>query len=130
MNEIMHGTLTENNIYNPTPAELKLLEVLLMPDNAKLNVTEKCDLAGISRTTYYELMKKPEFMRLCKDTALDLVKSEIMSLMQIGIKEAKDGSFQHWKILLEMIGLHTDRQDVQVNMTFEQLLKNALGSGE
>jgi predicted DNA-binding transcriptional regulator AlpA len=126
----MHGVLTDVGKYYPTPAEIKLLEVLLLPDNAKLNVTEKCNLAGISRTLYYELMKKPEFMRLCKDTALDLVKSEIMSLMQIGIKEAKDGSFQHWKILLEMIGMHTDKQDLQVNMTFEQLLKKALNSGD
>jgi predicted DNA-binding protein (UPF0251 family) len=126
----MHGVMTDANKYYPTPAEIKLLEVLLLPDNAKLNVTEKCNQAGISRTTYYELMKKPEFMQLCKDTALDLVKSEIMSLMQIGIEEAKGGSFQHWKILLEMIGMHTDKQDHNVNVTFEQLLKKALNSGD
>lgn len=128
MNELVRGRLTEEDRYMPTPAELKLLEVMLLPENAKTNVSAKCKLAGISRTTYYEITKKPEFVRLIRDTALDLVKAELVSLMHIGIKEARDGSFQHWKVLLEMAGIHSEA--LQLNVTFEQLLKKALESGE
>jgi hypothetical protein len=109
------STLTKINEYEPTTAEKKLLEVLLNPENAGKSITEKCKIADISRTHYYDIMHKPEFLELCNVTAIDLIKGELMPLMAAAIKEAKNGSFQHFKILMEMHGLYREKSDINVN---------------
>jgi hypothetical protein len=122
--------VTKLDIYQPTPAELKLMEVLLNPEHRMKSVTDICKIADVSRQHYYNIIKKPEFTELCKQTATELIKAEILPLIYAGIKEAKRGSFQHWKVLLEMAGLYSEKQNMQVNVTFEQLLKKALNSGD
>ena len=62
MAEYSKKDITKLNGYNLTAAEQRLLEVLVNPANVGLSVTEKCKLANISRTTYYDLMQKPEFL--------------------------------------------------------------------
>ncbi|MFA5153983.1 MAG: phBC6A51 family helix-turn-helix protein [Clostridia bacterium] len=125
-----NNDVTKVDIYQPTPAEIKLMEVLLNPEHRMKSVTDICKTANISRQHYYNIVKKQEFNELCKQTATDLVKAEILPLIYTGIKEAKRGSFQHWKVLMEMAGLYSEKQNMQVNVTFEQLLKKALESGE
>ena len=56
--------MTENDKYKPTPAEKKLLEVLLNAENVGKSVQELCNLAGVSRNKYYDAMKKQEFVDL------------------------------------------------------------------
>lgn len=116
--------VAEVNVYKPSPAEERLLQVLLSPENIGKNITVKCQLANISRNYYYQLMEKPEFQRLCRKTAIDLIKSEILPLIQKGIQEAKRGSFQHWKILMEMSGMYTEKTELEnkVTMGFETSL--------
>ncbi len=50
--------MTKTNIYEPTVAEKKLLEVLINPEHLGKNVTELCNLANVSRNKYYDAMKK------------------------------------------------------------------------
>lgn len=60
--------MTEKDKYKPTAAEKRLLEVLINPDYLGKNVTELCNLAGISRNKYYDAMKKKDFQSLVADT--------------------------------------------------------------
>jgi hypothetical protein len=76
MNEIesvKHNYLTENDEYSPTPAELRIMEVCLNPEHAGKTITDKCQIAEVSRETWYAVFRKPEFKNLVNKTALDLV---------------------------------------------------------
>ena len=59
-----YKNVTKGNIYKPTTAEKKLLEVLINPENAGKTVTDICNLANVSRRKYYEAMGKEEFIGL------------------------------------------------------------------
>lgn len=110
----MKTTSTKVNKYEPTTAELKLLEVMLDPGNRLMNITDICHLAQISRKTYYDSFKKDEFVDLVHTSSLDLVKRYAIELVVIGIHFAREGSAQHWKVLMEMADLykkHIDAED-------------------
>ena len=66
----MSKNQTNDNIYRPTPAEKKLLEVLVSPENTGKSVQDLCNLANISRFKYYQAMKKPDFVKLVNETTL------------------------------------------------------------
>jgi hypothetical protein len=94
--------------YKITPAETRLLEVLLDPANTGKNITEKCELAEISREYYYRIMKKPDFVSLLNKTAIDLVKEKISDILSASIKVATGSGargYQDRRMLLEMAGL-------------------------
>ena len=91
--------------YEPTPGELKLLEVLLDPDNRNKSKTEICRIAGLDRQTYYNAYKKPEFRALITKTSKDLVLEYVLPTIHAFAKFAQTGSYQHGEALLEMAEL-------------------------
>lgn len=103
--------------YNPTPSEEKLLEVLLNPRNRMKSITDICKIAEISRTTYYEAFSKPEFVEHYNKRAVELVKQQVAPVINAFVAEAKRGSFQHGKVLLEMGGVYTEKQQIEATNT-------------
>ena len=101
---------TECNEYKPTPAEERLLLVLANPENIGKTVTDLCNLAEISRKHYYEMFKKPDFVACQEKFAKDLIKQAVNPIITACIKEAKNGSFQHAKLLMEMGQMYTPKQ--------------------
>ena len=105
--------------YKPTPAEEKILEVLLDPANIGKSVTEKCELAGVSRQVYYKAMEKAEFKELTQNMSIDLIKGNVVDLVNAAVKHAKDGSHAHFKTLMEMAGMHIDKIKQEVDLTYK-----------
>ena len=103
--------------YRPTLAERKLLEVLLNPEFRTATVTDICQRAGISRQTYYKTTKKPEFMELYESQSRDLVRAAVGPVINAFVKAAKDGSYPHGKVILEMAGLYAESKNVNLNAT-------------
>jgi len=114
--------------YKLTEKESILIEVMLNPDNRMKSITDICKIANCTRTTYYESFSKAGFKAIYESKAKELVKNAVGPVINAFIKEAVRGSYPHGKTLLEMAGMHTE--GLQVNVTFEQLLKKALESGE
>lgn len=108
--------VTETHEYQPTAAEARLLEVLSDPLHFRKSITEKCELADIARKTYYEVMKRPEFVTLIPKTALDLVKTRAMDLINASYDAALRGSFSDREMLLEMAGIREDKKNQGVNI--------------
>ena len=106
MEEKNRRTLTE---YEPLDTEKRLLEVLINPENRNKPITEICQLADISRQTYYNIFDKPEFMALKRKWEKKLISSKTTSIIHAFQREAMKGSFQHGKILLEMADLYTEK---------------------
>ena len=101
---------TKTNEYELSTAGKKLLEALADPENRNKSITDLCQVAGVSRDTYYKAFKKPEFIERYEILCRDLVKHSLAPIVNACIKEAKDGSYQHIRIVLEMGGLYTPRQ--------------------
>ncbi len=98
--------------YLPSRTEFKLLEVLLDPASRLKTVTDICQAATISRETYYQLYKKPEFRALYKEEALGLIHRSLMQVVHSVVREAVRGSFQHALAILKMAGLYTEKMEV------------------
>lgn len=92
-----------------TNAEMKLLTVIADPDVITYTVKELCEKAGISRETYYTARKKPAFNEIRQKIVYSVLRDHAVTLMKVGINQAKKGSYQHWKALMEMAGLYRER---------------------
>jgi hypothetical protein len=95
--------------YEPTKKEQSLLAVLLNPANRLKTVTEVCQLAECSREFYYNTFHKPGFVEYYRRTLMDLVKREVGQVVNTFLKEAKRGSYQHGKVILEMADMYTEK---------------------
>lgn len=96
--------------YTPTASERKILEVLANPENATLNISEICKKAGVSRQTYYRAFEKKEFVTYYHNLCRQMIAESVGPIIRACEKEAKKGSFQHAKLLLEMAGLYTEKK--------------------
>lgn len=101
----MTEALTKNDEYQPTTAELKILDILSDPNSYRLSITEKCEIAKVSRETYYKTMRKSQFVNLIPKTALELVKQRAIDLINASYKAAVSGSFNDREMLLEIAEL-------------------------
>lgn len=102
------------NVTEPTltASEKRLLDAIADPDNINASVTDLCRQIDCDRQLYYRAYRKPHFVEAVKTRALELVKGSIVPIVNAAAKEAKSGSFQHSKLLLEMAGMHTDALNV------------------
>ncbi|MDT2483152.1 phBC6A51 family helix-turn-helix protein [Enterococcus avium] len=108
--------MTEKDKYKPTAAEKRLLEVLINPDYLGKNVTELCNLAGISRNKYYDAMKKKNFQSLVADTTQDLIKGKIGDVLNATYKYSLTAKgHQDRKVLLTMAGLYVDKKETEIS---------------
>ena len=108
--------MTKGNIYTPTTAEKKLLEVLINPENAGKTVTDICNLANVSRRKYYEAMGKEEFSNLVNETTMDLVTAKAGSVLNAAYKYAmKEKGFQDRKMILTIAGIYVDKAQTELS---------------
>jgi len=85
------------------------------------SVKRICEVAKISRETYYRMMRKPEFKEYYALLCRELVKGRAGQLLNIGLREARKGGsqgFGYWKELSKMAELIEDDK-VNVNVEGE-----------
>ncbi len=102
--------------YILTEKENNLLEVLLNPEYRMKSITDICKIAKCSRQTYYEAFAKPGFVKIYEEKSKDLIKQSIAPVLNTFVREALRGSFQHGKVLLEMAGLYTEKENINLNL--------------
>ena len=106
--------MTIDDKYRPTQAEKKLLEVLVNPENVGKSVTELCNLADVSRNTYYKAMKNEEFRDFVTNTTVELVMGKVGDVVNATYKHALgERGHQDRKLLLTMAGLYTEKQEIE-----------------
>lgn len=118
MNELLTNNTMIVDEYKPTTAEERMLEVLLNPESTGKNTTEKCQLADVSRETWYKAFKKPGFVKLVNETSVDLIREKVSDVLNATYKSAMtEGAkgFQDRKILLEMAGVYREKSDINLN---------------
>jgi predicted DNA-binding protein YlxM (UPF0122 family) len=111
----MAETATKVDTYKATPNEMKLIEALSNPENKDKNISEVCELIGISRQAYYKMFKKPDFVKYYNDFQLELVKSSIGDIIKatiyFGMNDPK--CHQDRKLILEMGKVYTPKQELE-----------------
>jgi hypothetical protein len=107
----VNNNVQECHLYEPTPSELKLLEVLCNPEFATLNKKEKCDIVGICTKTYDRAMGKEEFKKLIEKTGYELVFEELLPVIKSIAKFAKTNPncASDRKIIVQMAGMLTEK---------------------
>lgn len=115
---------TSKSRYIPTDIEQRLLDVLTDPVNRMESITKQCEIAGVTRKTYYRAMDKPEFLEFYRERLLDVIRIHAGQLINVAVDMAKRGSFAHLKMLMEMGGLYVDQSktehsgEITINVTF------------
>jgi len=119
MEENNKNELSEFNEYDLTPAELRLIQVMLDVGNVGKSVTDICEFAKISRPIYYMAIKKDNFKRALSETAISLVKHQASSIINksiaVAVSEGAKG-FNDRRMLLQMLGLYVS-EDKNPNIT-------------
>lgn len=99
--------MTNTDKYLLTDCGKKLLEVLINPEHIGKTITEKCQIAGISRDTYYKLVKEDGFIDILNEASVDMIKSHVNEIMaatlKYSIKDPKCHSDR--KMLLQKCGI-------------------------
>lgn len=116
-----------NDSQNPTKPKLtkggeKLIEILLDPRNRTKSITDVCKLAELSRTTYYVLFSDPVWLEEYKRQSKEMITQNISGIINTFINEAKRGSFQHGKIVLEMAGVYVEKTEANVILTMPPII--------
>ena len=101
--------------YKLTAAEERLIKVLVDQAHFGKSVTEKCQVAEISRETYYKTMQKQEFCDLYNETIKAGLKSSVGEIIKATHEFGTrfPGNHQDRKILLEMAGAYTEKQEIK-----------------
>lgn len=106
---VKDNCLTESDEYSPTPAELRILEVSLNPEHAGKTITDKCQIANVSRETWYAVFRKPQFKELVNKTALDLVHdglSEAIAALRKSAANPSPKANPDRRLLFELAGVN------------------------
>lgn len=100
-------------------AERKLLAVLADPRNIGQTAVVLSDLAGIGRTTYYTLLRNPEFNRKRNEVLMGVLRDispQIKAMMDTAKMEGREGSNDR-RLLFEMAGVYRPKQTIEVSST-------------
>lgn len=104
---------------NISEAGRQLLEVIINPLNRTMPVTKICQIAGISRDSYYRLWKQPEWQAAYRDLCQTTCLSQALSAMQALCQQAALGDVQAGKMVLEMSGLYQPKATIEHTHTLE-----------
>jgi len=107
-----------NEFENMTPSEIRLVEVLLNPENIGLTVVEKCKKADISPMHYYRMMKNSEYVKKVHELTLNMIKGRIADVIQASLECALNDKYKGFadrKMLLEMSGMYRQSSDLNIN---------------
>jgi len=100
--------------WRPTKAQERLLEIVLDPSNRMKSVKEICDLADVSRQTYYDAYRDENFVEYALLEAKKVAARYAVQVMGAFVNEAKRGSYQHGLVILDMAGMYAPKQRTEL----------------
>ena len=82
----------------------RLLEVLINPDNDRLNEKQICEIAEVSKTSMWKYKREPDFQKAIDDLTARFYKICKPQVVNRVIKQAKQGDIKSQRTLLELEG--------------------------
>ena len=100
-------------------AAIRLLEVITRPECRTMTITKICEIADISRTTYYSLFKDDSFKAAYTQLCQVMLLSGAASSSQALIAQAAMGDTTAIKMILELAGIYQPSTTVNHTHTIE-----------
>lgn len=116
--------------FEVTEAGERLLEVIVNPESRTLPVSKICQMAGISRDSWYRLWKDERFVRAYNDLCQITCLSQVFPVINALAKQAQAGDPYAAKMILEVAGFYKPAATVSINHqvdagpTLRELLNN------
>lgn len=85
-------SVTEADDLCLSPTREKILQALINPEFAGLNVTERCQRIDISRQAWYNAKHDPKFMEIVNKMQYDMLRDSVSGAMSALIKSASNPS--------------------------------------
>lgn len=102
-----------------TEAGIRLLEVVTRPECRTMTITKQCELANISRGTYYTLFKDDKFKTAYVELCQTMLLSGAAPASQALIEQASNGDTMAIKMILEMAAIYQPTASVNINHTID-----------
>lgn len=101
--------VTKSDIWKPSPYQIKLVELLINPDDRRTK-EEKCKEVGVTRKTLYEWLKKPEFVDYMNSQLNKYTDSELSEVWKALLLQCKRGNIEAIKLYFKMKELDPEIQ--------------------
>ncbi len=102
------------DIGNLSAPEKRILKAALKCGEQKLTLAGLAEESGVKASMLCEKLKSPEFRQLFVETMRSALTAETPSILHTFVQAAKEGSFQHGKLILEVTGVHSDKQKLEL----------------
>ena len=107
---------TKNEV---TDAGIKLLEIVTRPECRTMTITKQCELAGISRGTYYNLFRDSGFQKTYTELCKTMLLAGAAPASQALNAQAAMGDTAAIKMLLELAGIYQPTARVEHTHTVD-----------
>ena len=111
----MIETLTTTG--NITPERLKILKCL--EEKPYDSISDLCKDAGVVRNVYYDAIQSEDFVKMLFDNSSAGIYVAIPQILDKIIRQAKNGSFLHQKMLLEMMKIYQGTPAVAIQQNIQ-----------
>lgn len=105
--------------YRFTPSQKKILATVRSCGQDNLTADVLALKAGIKIEKLYEVLADPEFREIFNGVVRTSVLAETPAILHKFIEEGKQGSFPHGKLVLELAGIHQDKQKLELEGNVE-----------
>lgn len=95
--------------------EKKILASAAETGQKQLTIDTIAAKAGCSPVLVAKKLQVPEFRQLFVEAIKSSLVGETPAILHTFVSAAKEGSFKHGKLILEMTGVHQDKQKVEMS---------------
>jgi len=100
--------------FKPNPKQLKYSEVFLNYKKPRSN-KEIAKEISVSTMTIYRWRQQSGFIEWLNSLAKDLLKKSLAKRYMVGIKEAEQGNYNFYKLMMEIQGIYTPQLKQQID---------------
>lgn len=94
--------------------EKKILAAALKCGEKRLSVSGLAEESGVKKTVICEKLKNPEFRQLFSEVMQAALTAETPEILHTFVSAAKEGSFKHGKLILELTGVYSEKQKIEL----------------
>jgi len=95
--------------------EQKMIKVAMESGGHRVTLEQLSKASGRSLNYVYEKMQDPDFRELFSAALRGALMSEMPEILGVFLEKAKEGSYAHGKLLLEMTKIYNQESNLNIN---------------
>ena len=102
-----------------SPPEKKMLQTALNSSGHRVTLEVLAKESGRSINYVYQKLQEPTFKELFMEALRGSLLAEVPEIMGAFVMKAKEGSFPHGKLLLEIAGIYNNESNINIKAQIE-----------